>query len=376
MQTRLTAQDERIIDQIRAVTPLYRESSVAAALEALRPHSVDLIPVVDGAFLIGALWAEDLREAVLSGQSVASPIETLVDTAPPVLRSSATRDETRAILTASRRPALIVTDPDGRYLGVVTVFDLFHHGGPLPRPALVGGMATPMGVYLTNGALRAGAQGVPLLLSGVAMTTMLLVGVIITAILERSLPSTTPNWVALAVINVAPMALFFLQVRLSPIAAIHGAEHMVVHAIERGEPLRVETVSRMPRVHPRCGTNLAVGALVFTALVQATWPWFQGAGALIALVATLAVWRPLGSLVQKYITTKQPRIKDIENAISAAEELLEKFRSSDRRTPTFGSRLLASGLPMILIGSALVFGIASLLAEPMGFGELISGSLV
>ncbi len=31
---------------------------------------------------------------------------------------------------------------------------------------------------------------------------------------------------------------------------------MVVHAIEEGEDLTLEKVRPMPRVHPRCGTNL------------------------------------------------------------------------------------------------------------------------
>jgi CBS domain-containing protein len=333
------------------------------------------VPIVDGAFLIGALWAEDLRQSFLSGESVSAPVEPLIDKSPPVLPSSATREEARAVLTASRRPALLVTDGEGRYLGIVTVFDLYHHPTGSVRPAVVGGMATPLGVYLTNGHLRAGAKGLPLVLSGIAMTTMLLVGALVTAYVESKLPAATPNWLVLTILNALPIAMFFLMIRLSPIAATHGAEHMVVHAIERGEPLRPETVARMPRVHPRCGTNLAVGALVFTALVQVTWPRFQGAGALIALIATLAVWRPLGSLVQKYVTTKPPRKKDIESAIAAAEELLNQYKASDRRTPTFGSRLLASGLPLVLLGSLIVFLVTPLIAGIFGFGEIVTSML-
>jgi uncharacterized protein YqhQ len=43
---------------------------------------------------------------------------------------------------------------------------------------------------------------------------------------------------------------------------------MVVHAIERGEPLVLEVVRRMPRVHPRCGTNLVAGIALFLGLAN------------------------------------------------------------------------------------------------------------
>jgi uncharacterized protein YqhQ len=230
-------------------------------------------------------------------------------------------------------------------------------------------MATPLGVYLTNGNLTGGVKAPALILTGMAMSAMLLVGVVVTALVHSALPLGTPSWVASAVINLLPVALFFLQVRLSPIAATHGAEHMVVHAIERGEALRPEIVRRMPRVHPRCGTNLAIGALVFTGLVQGLWSSLNEAGALVALIMTMAVWRPLGNFAQKYVTTKTPREKDVESAISAANELLAKYRSSERRVPGFGGRLAASGLPLILIGSMIVMAIAPFLIGLIGLGE-------
>jgi uncharacterized protein YqhQ len=128
----------------------------------------------------------------------------------------------------------------------------------------------------------------------------------------------------------------------------------------------------MPRVHPRCGTNLAVGALVFTGIVQVTWSTFQEAGALLALVLTLSVWKPLGSLAQKFVTTKTPRDKDVDGAIAAAEELIAKYRQGDRRVPTVTSRLVSSGLPLILIGSFAAIFIAEFVLQLAGLSELLT----
>jgi hypothetical protein len=367
--TGLTRQDDRIIDLIRPATPLYRESSIAAALDALRRTGDDLVPLVEGSALIGVVWANDARTALLEGVSLTTPVSSSMDASPPALLSTASREEARAVLLASGRPALIVLDPDGRYLGVVRVFDLYHTPERAARPPLVGGMATPMGVYLTNGSLAGGAKGWPLVLTGALMTVMLMVGVAVTALLSSNLRPWLGPWGHTAIENLLPIFLFFLQVRLSPIAATHGAEHMVVHAIERGEALRPEIVRRMPRVHPRCGTNLAVGALLFTGLVQAFWSTLHEAGALVALVLTIAVWRPLGSFFQQHITTKTPRDEDIESGIAAAEDLIAQYRHSDRRTPNLLGRIAASGLPLIIVGSVAVMAIAPYLLSAVGLSE-------
>jgi len=368
----LQSQDSRIIDHIRPVDPVYRESSLAVALERMRNSGSEALPVVDGSYLVGALWANDVRTAVLAGAPMSMPIAQFVDEHAPILSSTAGHREAHVAMAASEKAAVMVVDPDGRYLGIVRVFDLYAMPNMGVRPPVVGGMATPMGVYLTNGGLRAGASAWALVLTGAAMTSMLLVGVLVTAMIHQALPVGTPSLLKSAVINLLPIGLFFLQVRLSPIAATHGAEHMVVHAIERGEPLRPDIVRRMPRVHPRCGTNLAVGALLFTGIIQATWSTFQEAGALLALVLTLSVWKPLGSMAQKFVTTKTPRDKDVEGAISAAEELISKYRDGDRRVPTVASRLLSSGLPLILAGSFAVMLIAEYLLQLAGLSDLLT----
>jgi uncharacterized protein YqhQ len=234
---------------------------------------------------------------------------------------------------------------------------------------MVGGMATPLGVYLTNGSLTGGVPPLALLLTGMVMSAMLIVGIVLTSLVYEALPLGTPGWILTAVLNLMPVGLFFLQVRLSPIAATHGAEHMVVHAIERGEELKPEIVRRMPRVHPRCGTNLAIGALLFTGMVQLTWNSMGETGALISLIFTIALWRPIGNIAQKYVTTKPPRDKDVQSAIFAAEELLAKFRSSERRVPTISNRLLSSGLPLILIGSFIVMMFAGWLFGLLGLSD-------
>ena len=47
----------------------------------------------------------------------------------------------------------------------------------------------------------------------------------------------------------------------------HGAEHMTVHAQERGDPLVVEAIRKYSPAHPRCGTAFLLTVMVVAILV-------------------------------------------------------------------------------------------------------------
>ncbi len=66
------------------------------------------------------------------------------------------------------------------------------------------------------------------------------------------------------------LAYVWLIGRLSEIQrvlAYHGAEHMVVAAHDRGEPLTVESARRHSTAHPRCGTAFLLTVIVVSILV-------------------------------------------------------------------------------------------------------------
>ncbi|MBA3726321.1 MAG: DUF1385 domain-containing protein [Armatimonadetes bacterium] len=344
-----------IITSIRAVRPLYIESSLSAAIEAIRESGADAVPVLDGSFVVGVVWSEDIKAAALADVPQTLPISQWLDTEPPRILPNAGHAEARAILTSSRRPSLVVVDNEGRYLGLLTTLDLLHPTEVGIRPPFIGGMATPFGVFLTNGEVSGGAGPAALVATGGFMVSLLIIGVHATlGVLDAFGPRVNGSF-SYAVMYVLPPVFFFVLLRVLPISGTHGAEHMVVHAIERREPLAYDVVKRMPRVHPRCGTNLAIGAMLFMGLIQALWPDWREVGALLALVMTMAVWRPLGSLFQQYITTKTPTRAQLERAMAAGEELLARYKQSSHPIPSFGRRLLMSGLPWVLLGSTLMF---------------------
>ena len=139
-------------------------------------------------------------------------------------------------------------------------------------------------------------------------------------------PTATGQYVAWQIVgNLVTFFLFLLVVRLTPLAAYHGAEHKVVHAIERyGYPTR-EMAREMPRVHPRCGTTLLAGILP-TFLIAA--PLLLVAPAL-ALVVVLLGWTfryQVGALIQQHLTTKEPSEERLAAGLAAAHKLLDDWR--------------------------------------------------
>jgi len=129
--------------------------------------------------------------------------------------------------------------------------------------------------------------------------------------------------------------------------------------MERGEPLEIEVVRRMPRVHPRCGTNLMAGGLVFVAVSQliAALPgrWLNAMdAAILGALTALFTWRSVGSFMQQHFTTRIAGDKHLQSGISAANGLEDGFLAEPPGRPRFLRRLWCTGMLQTMSGIALV----------------------
>lgn len=74
--------------------------------------------------------------------------------------------------------------------------------------------------------------------------------------------------------GIVRIAIFFVYIILCSrqedihrVFCYHGAEHKTIFCYERGLPLTVENVRKMPRHHPRCGTSFLFVVMVIAILV-------------------------------------------------------------------------------------------------------------
>lgn len=369
---------EIALDYARRINPLFPESSLNAAMENLQDVGVAALPILLETGELAIVREEDVRKAMLAGASPFEPAAGYCSRDTVMIAPDTGFEAMSEIFRERGIGEALIVDAEGRYGGMVFALDLFLHRMHEARPGLVGGLATPFGVYLTNGVVSGGARGIALAATGAMLTVLFTASVLATlGLLEFfSRAIGTPgaakvmngdvDQVWITVVNSLPVLLFLLFIRAIPLSGTHAAEHMVVHAIERREPLTYEVVRRMPRVHPRCGTNIAVGAVIFLWLMDEL-PYEYGA--LIALAATIMLWRTVGGLVQYWFTTKPTSRAQLENAIGAGKELIVRYRSSRRLAPSFGQRVLNTGLPWVLAGglaaSGLVYLISVLLGDPL-----------
>jgi hypothetical protein len=355
--------DQTIALYMRAVPPVAPEDSIGRAAEWMRHGASGTVPVVAFGGCVGVVDESDLRNALGSPDL---PVRDFMNTDFIYLSAAASPERAVEALRMTSRQSIVVTDADGRYLGLVNAADLLSRERLPNRPPMVGGMATPFGVYLTTGIVTAGKGGWALAATGAMLFSLYLLSNFLTAgaawlvqhgtsyrVLDWALAAPTrglPHAVALAA-QVAVLLLFLILLRTSRLAGIHGAEHMVVHAIERGERLAPDVVERMPRVHPRCGSNLAAGAILFLSLAGIKLaPDWADLGMLASLVLTLALWRPVGQFVQQLATTRAPSPQHVKQAIEAAEELLARSRRAGHPRAGISARLARSGLPQIMVG--------------------------
>ena len=250
--------------------------------------------------------------------------------------------------------ALPIAEGSGIYHGMVGRCDLVRELlRPLALPQ-IGGMATPMGVHLSTGTVSAGVGHPALVLTGFCFFFIQLSLVLLLTALEPYLPTLPlpPVWretIELALATLFSLGGFLALIRLSPLSGFHAAEHQVVHALERHVPLLPERVGLLPRVHPRCGTNLMAASFLLGlggVLSPLLGQWSYMLSGLLALL----FWRSLGAWLQENLTTRPATHAQLTQAISAAQSLLERHEarplpatpgeaSVEQRTASDASRL-------------------------------------
>ena len=130
----------------------------------------------------------------------------------------------------------------------------------------------------------------------------------------------------------------------------HGAEHMTVHAQERGDPLVTEAIRKYSPAHPRCGTAFLLTVMVVAILVfvfvprEPLWWLITSRIVFIPLIAAVAyeVIRLSGryednplvrlisapNLLLQKLTTRWPDDDQIEVAVAAMNTALEADRGA------------------------------------------------
>jgi len=349
----------------RAVEPLQAENSVERAVTMFSEQGVAVLPVLDGETLLGLLHQQTLLELLGLPERWANDIRGLVHTNHPTVTALDTGSAALRLISDDLLDGLPIVGRDNRYVGMIypASFLAVQFEGTKVHLGMTGGMATPFGVYLTDGAHFGGVHPVALAATGAVLMLYTLVAQIIVYFV--ALNAKVPAKFEGPFETVLALTIFLILMRAFPIAGIHAAEHMTVHAIERGEPLVPQAVSRMPRVHPRCGTNLAAGLGIFMSIAGGS--RFEDGRVLIAALATLFFWKPVGSFMQYWFTTRPPSAKHILMGIKAGNELVQKNIQEPDISHTPWRRFLLSGIPMVIAGSSLMAGAIWLLSFVIPF---------
>jgi CBS domain-containing protein len=345
------------------VEPITVSSSLTAAASRMTSEGVSALPVTALGIYQGLVTESDLARALSIGLSDDTAVSEVMIQSPPAVAGYQPGSEALRIFAESGARALAVVDAHDAVIGIITPSRLMVQVDQEARPRLVGGLATPFGVYLTTGAIAGGAKSWQLVATGGLMFLMfVLASTVAQALMMGVSPEFLRTNTGQGVLSGLGLLLFLVGLRFSPLAGYHAAEHMVVHAIEQGEPLREETVKRMPRVHPRCGTNLAVTVGLFLGIMNAPWLMLE-VRLLIAIIVALFFGRPLGSIVQSVFTTRTPNSAQLQAGIAAGRELLTRYQTGGHVAAGPVQRLVRSGLFHLMFGSFVTAGAIALLYE-------------
>lgn len=387
-----SASDEplRVGMMARPVPPVPLNATLGAVLHALRVNQVSWLPVLDGVKMAGLVTEAAIAERVAAVPDLADTeiILGLVEAPDAVLDPGQSLADAAAVFTETGTAMLPVLTWDGRYLGCLKRIELAMAQAGRLYPPRVGGMATPLGVYLTTGAVSGGVGVVGLVLAGMALAAMLWVAQALLAVILAVVVHVTHASVPLGVYNVlmehpvaggpvlarlymlllliSLIAVYLIIMRLAPrLAGYHAAEHQTVNAMEAGEDLKQATVARMPRVHPRCGTNLVALAMMSMMAFNLFAAWLatrptmtemdSGLFLLLAgFIVILFTWRRVGGWMQQHYTTRPATPRELDSGIAAGEDVVRRhLAASARPTPTLAMRIWRMGLLQAFAGALL-----------------------
>jgi|GEM_PF-494526 hypothetical protein len=340
------------------------------------------VPVLNGKRrLLGYISDEEVLlspEAQLE-QLRTSSVSPLVEVSPP-LRMTDSVERAAHFFAQSDRTWIPVVDAEGRYTGrCVSRTKLYKLLHGLLKPPRIGGLATPLGVYMTSGYHSAGAGW-----KGLVATGMLFGGLVhvldwltlnafqYTAIIYPSLVGWGEGQLLILQAGLSLVCLLAL-LRLSPISGLHAAEHMTINAIENDLQLTEPLIRTQSREHARCGTNLMVLLGGFELLgIFLTYYWqamnpiglmlYTGIWALLVF----RFWQPAGLWVQRHFTTKTPTSAQLASGIKAGEELLSKFQAKPHAMPSLLRRLWGSGMLHMIVSFLVTAWLLEHLLEIIG----------
>ena len=336
--------NKTIANLIKGAPVLTPEDNIRRAVGLIRACESSSLLVVQYGQVIGTVTEQTITAFLAQAQdndiALSARVAPLISQGVTLINSSATLRQAAELFTSTGADVLPVIDNSAAFLGVLYRRDLVGLMTRNLRPPTVAGMATPLGVYLTTGSQSGGAGSFGLFLTGASLMLMMSIATssvdgLVTLLsklthmrfdLYLAAPPLTTRFSVfdlvfyISVALTVGITLFLLHI--SPLAGFHAAEHMTVHAIEAGEELSSEVVRGMPRVHPRCGTNLLAASSVFLIITS------KLSGQLAVLMAMLVVflgWRTIGGWMQYYATTKTPTEKQLANGVAAGNELLDKY---------------------------------------------------
>ncbi len=359
------------------------DATLGQALYEMRQEGVSVVALVREGHLVGFITEQSAFNATLNAPEGAPKGELKAwdaqAMAPGPVESTLPARELASYFRQPEVQFVPVRDEQGRLQGAVLKSTWLHLVSGTYRPRRMGGMATPLGVHLTDGSRSGGPGDLALVLTGVMLSGLFLLSYLLLLaalfLLDKALgtqlaevfvaydTNTFPNQGAwLMGLELAMAALFLVLMRFTPLAGFHGAEHKTVTALEHGMPLTVEAIRPFTPVHRRCGTNLvALFALVsvFVLGLSSLIEWHPLAPLLYAVVALLS-WRRLGSMVQKYLTTKEPTDEQLLSAIKAAEELTDRYQREGNKKAKFFAQIWNRGLPQVVVGGSLMMILADM----------------
>lgn len=319
------------------IPAVYSHSLILEVINIFKNFNVNAVPVVNlDNEVVGIVTEREITQLIalqsLSGWSdlknymVSSVILDTFNT----ISTSATLEEMVVEFNDKHLELLILVNDNNVYSDYcITHASLTRYTYDSIKPRSIGGLATPIGVYLTDGYYNSGPGFLGLFLTGITLSIVLNIIYFLSFFLfEHFQMSQT-------ILLVTQLFLYIILLRLSPLVGVHAAEHQTVHAMEKGIELTLENVKQQPKEHHRCGSNLMVLLLGISVLTTIYFDYLstfslpeKSVFIILFTFVLFSTWKKAGMLLQKFLTTAKATDKQLMNAIKSGQQLLDFYKNN------------------------------------------------
>lgn len=346
------------------IAGISKNQSLSKIIELLQAKSIETIPILDNEKICGMIDSKELLKTLRYLNNNSNIYASKITAENIMTNNISTIPDTSTIEDILEKNAFYhaytpIVDENNNYTGecisrkklICYIFKTLNLGKII-------GIATPIGIYLTDGLHQTGSKDFGLVIFGAFLAFLNFLIDFTNFFINFNEP----------IFNIIfKIILFLILFKILPISSILASKHKVINAMNKGLPLTYDIVEAQSPIYTNGIINLfvlGIGILFIFYINYEFLPdiWiFKFFLTFIFLLILFSHFKHINSFLQKIFLTKNTSKKQILQAIHSAENLQKLKQETPPRKISALQYIYTSGVLQIIVGFLIFINIINLI---------------